>query len=278
MPADLIDMFKLLLLYALSVANPGEMACVGSIQDSMLPLDIYVAGVKMEGIATLGAQGQILHLNGPKVSTLKPGVLQRIVRPEGRVRDPLSGDKLGFYYIDVGTIRIDVVEQDKAKATVQMACHGVLKGDLVIPFAPKPKVEFDGSMSTELTPLPDHGLVSSILLGKEDVREMGNGHFCFLGLGSRDGVKPGDRFTVFRAQPKFDPKDMATSGTSHARSYSSIVNYAYRFDLNLLLQKRKIAPQILGDIVVVEAGESISTGKIVNSNAEMHIGDLIVKR
>jgi hypothetical protein len=271
-------MFKLLLLYALNVVNPGEMACVGSVQDSMLPLDLYVAGVKMEGIATLGAQGQILHLNGPKVSALKPGVLQRVVRPEGRVRDPLSGDKLGFYYIDIGTIRIDAVEQDKATATVQMACNGVLKGDLVVPFAPKPKVEFNGSMSTDLTPLPDHGLVSSILLGREDAREMGTGNFCFLGLGSRDGVKPGDRFIVFRTQPKFNPRDMDASGTSRARSYESVANYTYRIDLSRLLQNRKLAPKILGDIVVVEAGESISTGKIVNSNAEIHIGDLIVKK
>jgi hypothetical protein len=271
-------MLKLLFLYALSAVTPNELACVGSIHDSMLPLDAYVAGIKMEGIATLAAQGQVLHLNGPKVSSLKPGTIQRVVRPEGRVRDPLSGDKLGFYYKDVGTIRIEAVEQGKATATVQTACHGLLKGDLILSHTPKPKIEFSGVLSGELTPLPDHGLVSSILLGKEDARELGAGSFCLLGLGSRDGVKLGDRFTVFRTQPKFDSKDMEALGTSHARSYSSIAGYSYRSSLNTLLQKRKIDPQILGDIIVVEAGETISTGKIVNSTSEIHVGDLIVKR
>ena len=271
-------MLKLLLLYALSVINPGEMACIGSIQDTTLPLDIYIAGGEMEGTATLAAQRQVVYLNGPRLSSLKPGIIHRVVRPEGRVRDPLSGDKLGYYYMDIGTIRIETVDQEKAVASVQVACHGMLKGDLVIPYVPKQKVEFNGALSSELTALPDHGLVSSILLAKDDVREMGAGNLCFLGLGARDGIKPGDRFTVFRPQPSFDPRDMDAGGTASDRSYSSMTNYAYRFNLNMLLRQRKLAPQILGDIVVVEAGENISTGKIISSLSEIHIGDLIVKR
>jgi hypothetical protein len=271
-------MITLLLLYALKVVNPNEMACVGSIQEMTLPLDIYVAGVEMEGTATLAYQGRNLYLNGPKVSSLKPGTVQRVVRPEGKVRDPLTGDKLGFYYVDIGTIRIDAVEPDKATATVQLSCQGMLKGDIVIPYMAKPSVEFSGSLSTDLTTLPDHQLVSSILLGREDTRELAAGHYCFLGLGGRDGIKPGDRFTVFRANPPFDSKDMVINGEGIDRTYSPMQGLAYRLKLNSLLKKRKLPPQILGDIVVVEAGEKISTGKVVNSLYEMHVGDLIVKR
>ncbi len=278
MPADLKYMIKLLLLFALKVVNPSEMVCVGSIQGMTLPLDIYVASVEMEGTATLAAQGQIIHLNGPKLSTLKPGTIQQVVRPEGKVRDPLTGDFLGFYYLDVGTIQIGAVGQDTAKATIKASCSGILKGDLVIPFGSKPAVEFDGDLSNGLTLLPDHGMVSSILLGKDDVKELSSGSICFLGLGSRDGIKPGDRFTVFRSSHPFDAKDLDIWGKGAARSYSPLQGTAYRFRLKSLLRERKISPQILGDIVVIEAGESISTGKVVNSLAEIHIGDLIVKR
>jgi len=271
-------MFNLLLLFALKVANPSEMACVGSVQDATLPLDAYVASVEMEGTATLAVQGQIIHLNGPKVSSLKPGTVQRVVRPEGKVRDPLTGDHLGFYYLDIGTIRIEAVEQDKAKATVQISCGGILKGDLVIPFAPKPAVEFSGDLSNSLTLLPDHGLVTSILLGKDDVKELGSGTICFLGVGGRDGIKPGDRFTVFRTSPEFNSRDLDTWGKGTNRSYAPMRGIAYRFKLRSLLRERKISPQILGDIVVVETGESISTGKVVNSLSEIHIGDLVVKK
>lgn len=278
MSADLVDMFRLLLLFALKVVSPNEMACVGSVQDTTLPLDIYVASVEMEGTATLVVQGQILYLNGPKVSSLKPGTIQRVVRPEGKVRDPLTGNNLGFYYLDVGTIRIEAVEQDKAKATVQISCSGIFKGDIVLPYTPKPAVEFSGEPSNALTSLPDNGLVSTILLGKDDAQELSSGNICFLGLGGRDGIKPGDRFTVFRSYPEFNARDMETWGKGTNRSYSPLRGMAYRFKLNSLLRSRKISPEILGDIIVVEAGENFSTGKVVNSLSEMHIGDLIVKK
>jgi hypothetical protein len=276
--ADLVDMFKLLFLFALKVVNPNEMACVGSIQDATLPLDIYVAGVEMEGTATLAVQGQVIYLNGPKVSSLKPGTVQRVIRPEGKVRDPLTGNHLGSYYLDVGSIRIEAVEPEKAKATVQISCNGILKGDLVVPYVPKPAVEFSGEMSNGLTSLPDNGLVSSILLGKDDVKELGSGSICFLGLGHRDGIKPGDRFIIFRPSPDFNSRDLDTWGKGKNRSYSPLQGIAYRFKLKGLLRARKVSPQILGDIVVVETGETISTGKVVNSLSEIHLGDLIVKR
>jgi hypothetical protein len=271
-------MLKLILLYALKVAVPSEMACIGSIQGAVLPADIYVASVEMEGIATLAAQGQILYLNGPKVSSLKPGAIQRVVRPEGKVRDPLTGGYLGFYYMDIGVIEVEAVDQDKAKAIIQISCNGILKGDLVIPYTPKSAIGYDGDLSNDLTPLPEHGLVSSILLGKDDVKELGFGSICYVGLGNRDGIKPGDRFTIFRSYPPFNARDMETWERSANRTYSPMRNIAYRFSLKSLLKERKLSPQILGDIIVVEAGENLSTGKVVNSLAEIHIGDLIVKR
>ena len=67
-PADLIDMLTLLLLFALKVAViPVKWPVSDRFRKALLPLDTYVAGVKMEGIATLAVEGQILYLNGPKV-------------------------------------------------------------------------------------------------------------------------------------------------------------------------------------------------------------------
>jgi hypothetical protein len=277
-PADLKDMLTLLLLFAMKVAIPSELACVGSIQEGTLPLDTYVAAVEMEGIATLAVEGQVLYLNGPKVSALKAGTIQRVVRPEGKVHDPLTGNGVGYYYRDIGTIKIVTVEQNQATARVLVSCQGMLKGDLVLPYAPKPEVEFGGEPSSDTTVLPQHGLASSILLGKDDLRELASGSICFLGLGAQDGVKAGDRFIVFRPYPAFNSKDMAAVGTNSDMSYSPMSNWSYRFNLRMLLHERKIPPQILGDIVVVETGDKTSTGKVVNSLSEIHIGDLIVKK
>ena len=248
---------------------------MGSVQEMQFPVDLFVAGMEMEGTRTFATEGQIVYLNGPRVSSMKPGTVQRVVRAEGRVRDPFTDAELGVYYKDIGTIKIEAVGQESATARVLSSCLGMFKGDLVLPHSEKPVVEFSGSLSNKVTTLPQNGLVGTILLGKNDAREMAAGHFCFIGLGGRDGVKVGDRFTVFRRYPPFNSRDMDSLGKQANVSYEKMGNEG---EVNEMLRNRSIPPQILGDIVVVETGDSVSTGKIVNSLTNIHPGDLIIRR
>ena len=205
-------------------------------------------------------------------------MVQRVIRPEGKVHDPATGTKLGFYYRDIGTIRIETVNQEVAAARVLLSCQGMLKGDLVMPDAQKPAVEFNGNFSNDMTALPPDGLTSTILLGKDDSHELAAGQFCFIGLGANDGIKAGDRFTVFRPYPGFNAQDMTTDGAGTNATYSQMGNLAYQSKVNELLHKRTLSPQILGDVIVVEPGDGVSAGKIVNSLFVIHPGDFVVKR
>jgi hypothetical protein len=254
------------------------MACVGTVQETTLPLDIYIAGSEMEGFVTLVAQGQIVYLNGPKISSLKAGMIQRVVRPEAKIHDPLTGKNEGFYYKDIGTIRIETVEGDKAIARVQSSCHGMAKGDLVVPYIERSTVEFNGTMSSEVTMLSEKGLVGSILFAKDDDQQLAAGKFCFLDLGKRDGIKPGDRFTVFRTQPGFNSMDLANIEMGGNTSYHRMTGWEYRHELSSVLRQRKLPPRILGDVIAVDVKEGVTIGKVVNSLSEIHLGDLIVKR
>ncbi len=268
-----------MLFLALQVANPNEMACVGFVQDPLMPSDVFVAAVQNEGISAFASQGQILYLNGPKVASLKAGDVRRVVRPEGRIRHPLTRDHLGIYHKDLGTIHIETVGLKSATARVLLSCEAILKGDLVMSAAPKTAVEFSGSLSNALTPIPEEGLVGSIVLASHDVRKIAAGHFCFISLGGRDRVKPGDRFAVFRPHPSYNPKDLSVDGKGTHASYSPTRNsFGYRYQLDIILRGRALPPRVLGDLVVVEAGDRISAAKVVNSLSEIHLGDLIVKR
>lgn len=248
---------------------------MGSVQDMQFPADLFVAGVEMEGTKTFATEGQIVYLNGPRVSSMKPGTVQRVVRAEGKIRDPFTDAELGVYYKDIGTIKIEAVGEENATARVLSSCQGMFKGDLVLPHSEKPVVEFSGSLSSDVVTLPQGGLVGTILLGKDDIREMAAGNFCYIALGGRDGVKAGDRFTVFRRYPPFNPRDMASLGKRANASYKQVGNDS---EVNEMLHNRSLPPQILGDIVIVEAGDSVSTGKIINSLTNIHPGDLIIRR
>jgi hypothetical protein len=259
--ADLMSMLTLILLFAIQVTTPREMSCADSIQDVSMPSDLYVVGSADEGTVNEITKGQILYLNGPKISSLKTGDINRIVRPAEKVRDPLTGNRLGVYYKDIGSIHIEAVNRDNAVARVISSCEGIVKGDLVLPSAPKPMVYFQGELSNELTQLPENGLIATILMGKNDIKYLTTGQLCFLGRGSRDGVKSGDRFTVFRPQPHFDSRDISITDK-----------------MSTMLQKRKLPSKILGDIIIVDAGDKVSTGKVINSLFDMHPGDLAIKR
>jgi len=259
------------------VANPGEMACIGAIQDTKVSEDVYIAGVGGEGIATMATTGHILYLNGPGVPSLKVGTVQRVVRAEGRVNDPVSKSLLGVYYKDVGTVRIETVEDGIATARVLLSCQGAIKGDLIVPSSPKPTVEFKDHPSNQLTPIPK-GLIGTILMAKDDARTLAAGQFCFIQLGQRDGIKPGDHLIVFRHYPAFNPQDMAVGGTAANLTYASMRTKGYQYKLDSMLFDRSLPSKVLGDIVIVEAGERISTGKIINSIYDMEPGDLVVKK
>ena len=209
---------------------------------------------------------------------MKPGSVQRVIRPEGKVRHPSTNRRLGVYYKDVGSIRVEAVDQKHATARLLTACEGLLKGDIVVAGTPKPPIKYSGSMSNDLTPLPRGGISSSIFLAKDDARELATGHFCFILAGKRQGVQPGDRFTIFRPHPKFNGNDMVMAGTAADSTYDSMRGGFYSYRIDTILKARTLPPRILGDIVIVEVGEGTSTGKIVNSLSEIHPGDLVVKR
>ncbi len=253
------------------------MACVGSVQEMKLPAEVYVAGMEGEGITTLATAGNELYLNGPGIYLLKAGSVQRVVRPQGKVHDPRTNAVLGIYYKDIGKVQIEAVTQESASARTLLSCEGLLKGDLVLPDKPKPIVEFNGSLSNPLTSVP-RGLSSSILLAKDDARQLAAGQFCFIRLGNRDGIKPGDRFIVFRRQPAFNRRDMAIAGTGADAAYSPMHSWFFRSKMDRRLSRRTIPPKVLGDIVIVDVSEGTATGKIINSMSEIVPGDRVVKK
>jgi hypothetical protein len=65
---------------------------------------------------------------------------------------------------------------------------------------------------------------------------------------------------------------MTVDGVAADASYSRM-----RTPANLL-HNRKLPPKVVGDIVIVEAGDSFSTARIINSISEIKLGDLVVKK
>ncbi len=268
----------LIALLGLQVATQRELSCLGFIHDSRLPMNVYISGTEHEGTTVLASEEGLVYLGGPGVASLKVGETYWVSRAEGIIRDRLTQKEIGIYYEELGTTRVEAVANGSATAVVLNSCQPMMKGDIILPAANRTVVNFNGELSNRLTPFPNNGLTSSIILGKDDAHQLAEGQFCFIGVGARDGVKPGDRFTVYREQPPFDARDLLISGSGSYMSYEKLRPGKYPSTLTGLLSNRALPPKAVGDIVIVDVSETTSAARIVNSKEEIQLGDLVVRR
>ena len=280
-----------------TVAMPDEVKCLGFIHEPLYPLDIYISATEQEGLGTYVSEGANVYLNGPGLKSAKVGDTFRVLRAEAKIHDRLTSRFIGHYYKELGTVRIEVLSEESATARVGTSCDLMYKGDFLLPVVERPTVKFTGEPSNRLTAYPAGGLASSIVLGKNDGREMSAGDVCFIGIGTKDGLKVGDRFTIYRVQPPFDVKDLIVN-YAHVRSgiegiqasgnrvggiptptqYESFQSGRYRNEVIQKLNDRSVPHIVLGDLVIVDASETTAAAKIVNSRLEIHLGDIVVRR
>ena len=270
--------FILLLGLMAQIVMPGDAACLGFISEVRMPLDVYIAGMETEGSMSMSGANGLLYLNGPGIPRLKTGDTYRVVRPEGEVSDPYSHEWIGIYYKELGTVRIETGGKDFGMAVVVSSCRPMVKGDILLPFTPRPAVSFQGKLSDRYTPFVENGLQSYILFGKDDLHELAAGNFCFVGIGSRNQVRAGDRFTIYRLQPPFNPQELDLAGTPTYASYGKIDDGRYLGSLAQILSTRSLPPRPIGDLVVIDVQEKTATAKIINSLYEVHPGDVVVRR
>jgi hypothetical protein len=268
----------LLLGLMAQIVTPIDTTCIGFISEVRIPMDVYIAGTEIEGSMSASVTNGLLYLNGPGIQQLKKGDIYQVVRPEGEVADPYSREHVGTYYKELGTARIEQGGKDYAVAIVASSCQHMIKGDILVPPAPKAAAGFQGKLSDRLTPFVENGLQSYILLGKDDLRELAAGHFCFIGIGSENQVKAGDRFTIYRVQPPLNPQDLAADGQQMNVSYGKMEGGHYRVSLAQVLNNRTLPPRPIGDLVVVDVREKTAAAKIINSLYEIHPGDIVVRR
>ncbi len=259
-------------------AIQDESACLGFIDRSLLPMDVYVAGTEFDGFSSLAEQAEIIYLNGPGLGTLRAGGTYLVVRPEGYVKHPETKAPVGIYYRELGTVRIETTGSQYATALVVTSCRSIMKGDLVISLEQRASVPTKVEPTDRLTPAPDGALASVVVLGLDDRRELAAGHVCFIGVGARDGVRPGDRFAIYRPQPPFNARDLAVAGSEKGRTYKKVLSGLYKLDVTNTLRKRTLPDRMMGDLVILRASETTAVAKVVNSRAEVHIGDKVVRR
>ena len=183
--------------------------------------------------------GDQVYLAYPKNKQPQVGKKYSVYEPGQQVKG------YGAYVKMLGTVEVLSVKEDKrARAVITEANYEIERGAKVGPLVKKftnvppvaPKVDAQGPIVA--------------MLANDQL--IGQGEIVFIALGKKSGVEVGNRMFVVR---RGDAKPEKMSNEVGA-------------------DDRRFPARALGEIVIVEVGDSISIGLITLSVQEMSVGDL----
>jgi hypothetical protein len=136
-------------------------------------------------------KGDLLLLQPEGPIPFAVGVEYCTYRIEETFTDPETGEYEGQHYFITGIVRITDIQSDFATAEVVQSFREVESGNLLMPYFPKsPKIMLVSS---------EPGVEGKII-GSEVPEQLllGQYHAVFLNKGSRDGLKPGQFYELYK--------------------------------------------------------------------------------
>jgi hypothetical protein len=211
--------YRLLVLPLLVAASPAlgqapklmsaeamAIACGPAAVYEMPEMKLTVAGSLTDAKGVF-APWHRLTVNGGSDQGLKPGQEYFVRRPIPDKDAAPRGERAAIAIATIGWIRLDTVHSEQSIATVIHECDGIEPGDYLEPFAvPTVPEELPGGS-------PDYTATGTVLFGSERRQMEGAGSLMIVDLGSEKGIKPGQRFTIFRAS-EAGPNVIVASATA----------------------------------------------------------------
>jgi LysM repeat protein len=176
--------------------------------------------------------------------TAKVGDRLAVVRPGPRVIHPLSKLRMGRTLHTLGVLEVTDVREGTARSRVIYGCEAITVGDRVAPFtlAPFPEERIAKPATRQVE--------GAILDAARPIQFYGLQHLVYVDVGSAQGIAPGDVFAVYR--PMLSALNPATA------------------------QPVPIAPERLGEAVVIRLTEKTATAVISMVAKEILPGDRVV--
>jgi hypothetical protein len=182
-----------------ALAQPAKMsgdalaiACGPAVVFEMPKASLAIGGSLTDAKGVFAPWHRLL-VKGGADQGLRAGQEFYVRRPLPPKEAPPKGERPVIGIATIGWIRIDQVQSESSIASVVHECDGIEEGDYLEPFA----------APTVPSPLPegapDFTATGTVLFGAERRQMEGANALMIIDLGGTDGIKPGQRFTIFRA-------------------------------------------------------------------------------
>jgi hypothetical protein len=243
-------------------ANYKDLYCAGFFSGEKLsPLAAVIGGEESEHRSYFSDR-DIVYLSKGTSAGIKPGDVLQIVRPDSafakwgaQFGSASSKSKYGYYYHDIGRMRVLFAQENAATAQVELSCSEVSVEDLVIPGEDRVSPPQREGIEFEKFASPSGKLQGKIFMTKEFRTQVGSGNVVFVSFGRKENTQVGSYLRISR---KFNNRNISLFNINDYRQHRS------SFD-----EVRKV----IGEAVVLRVEEKVSTCLITYSTEEITLGD-----
>lgn len=263
----------------------SDLYCAGFVTKSPVPDANFIAGGLDTPNTTKYGRGELVYLKGKGYELGKRYSVVRELRDPNRY-EVYPGQfaqlkSMGQPYAELGTIRIVDTRNRTAIAHIDMSCGPMMPGDVVAPFVERSPIPEHGKLRFDRF-LPASGKASGrIVMAKDFDTELGTGMKVYMNLGANQGLKPGDYLRAVRSY-EADLHDAADSLSFKASTADDTQVKPPAIEPTILSRTNGEAIHVadlprraVGEIVILSATPTTSTGMIVFALEDVHIGDVV---
>ena len=269
----------------LQMAKPthADLYCAGLISKSLFPDANYIAGGLNTPNTLKYVTGDIVYMAG---SGYQPGAQYTIVRELQDMNryEVYPGQhallaSTGQPYAELGYVKILDTRSKMAVAQVEFSCDSMLPGDVAIPFAEKPLIDFHAPVKFDRFAPASGRLTGRIVLAKDFDAILGTGMKLYMNVGSNQGVKVGDYFRAVRSYST-DLRDSvdslsfkASMGEDTQKKQPSYGHLPMVRSKGPEINVATLPRRAVGEIVIIGVTPTTATGMITFALEDVHIGD-----
>lgn len=260
-----------------------DLACAGFVSKSLVPNSRFVAGGLQTPNTTKFVMNDIVYLTGTGYELGKSYEIVRELQDVNRYEMFKGQDAMlkamGQPYSELARVRVIDVRNKLAIAQIELSCEPLGPGDTVMDYQEKPAIAFHPPVRFDRFQ-PSNGKTSGrIVLAKDFDGMLGTGAKVYMNVGANQGVKVGEYFRAYRAYESDleNPVDSLSFKASTAedtqKAPPSIEQAMFTKNNGPVIHVRDMPRRALGEVVILSTTPTTSTGMIVFSLEDIHVGD-----
>jgi len=279
-----------------TIATGNNLYCAGYIQASGMSDANYIIGAVDEADKFGYGQNDFLWINMGSNKGVQVGDIFTVVRPQAQFKSKWSHKHdLGFLVREVGAVEVVSVKANHSAVRIKTSCDAFYLGDLVQLVERRTSPMFEPMPPLDLFADPSGKATGRVLTTRDQNNLITRDFIVYVDLGADDGVKVGDRLTIYRTLGKGNPYNPPVDNEAiTARDYGfndeeyeggRMSNQAPRksgahaggheMAIDEVKEGRPYLRKITGEAVVLNVKEKTATVVITRTASEIHPGDYV---